>query len=320
MLNYAEVMNSITPAALQIKKILVTGGTGFIGKALCARLSASGFQVLVLTRRKNMRSSAHNITYVNKLDELDGISIDVIINLAGETISQRWSQATKKIIYDSRINTTRNIIEYIKSRSQKPQLLISGSAVGFYGTDPQKTFDETTDVSHKEREYAQYLCKAWEEEAKPAELLGIRVVILRMGVVLEKDGGILSKLLPSFYFGCGAQIGDGKQWLSWIARDDLIDLILFIIDHNDMHGAINATAPNPIKNRDFSLELAKNINRPCFFKTPGWILKALFGEMAAELMLQGQKVVPKEALSHGFNFSYPTIESALNKIFIKTSS
>lgn len=302
---------------LELKTALVTGGTGFIGTVLCARLVQSGFKVYVLTRAKSRALPSHNnlIAYVNKLEVLGNVEIDVIINLAGEAISRRWTRKAKENIYNSRILTTRYIIDYMKSLKKRPQLLISVSAVGYYGGDSVKVFDEETTFSNNTKGFAQYLCQSWEAEAQHAETLGVRVVLVRMGPVLEKNGGILSKLLPSFYLGLGSQIGSGRQWFSWIDRDDLIDLILFIISNTQISGPINATAPNPVTNKDFSLALAKVINRPCLIKTPEFILRLIFGQMAEEIMIQGQKVLPQKALNHGFHFVYPTLEKSLEKIF-----
>ncbi len=302
---------------LALKTVLVTGGTGFIGTVLCARLVQSGFKVYVLTRSESRVLHSHNnlIVYVNKLEMLGMVEIDVFINLAGEAISQRWTRKAKENIYNSRILTTRYIIDYMKSLKKKPQLFISGSAVGYYGVNSLKVFDEETGFSEDEKGFAQYLCQSWEAEARRAETLGVRVVLLRIGPVLEKNGGILSKLLPSFYLGLGSQIGSGRQWFSWIDRDDLIDLILFTISNTQIFGPINATAPNPVTNKDFSLALAKVINRPCLIKTPEFVLRLIFGQMAEEIMIQGQKVLPQKALNHGFHFVYPTLEKSLEKIF-----
>lgn len=300
----------------ETKTVLVTGGTGFIGKALCKQLVNSGFKVYVFTRKQKYLSQTNGsaISYTNTLNQLSNIKIDIIINLAGETISKRWSKTVKEKIYTSRILTTRHLIDYIRSQQNRPKLLISGSAVGYYGTHSQTPFDEESDMSSSAKGFAHSLCKAWEDEAQQAKALGVRVVLLRMGPVLAKDGGILSKLLPSFYLGLGSQIGDGKQWLSWIDREDLINLILFIISHTQIQGPINATAPTPVSNQDFSLTLAKAIQRPCLLKMPACFLKLLFGKMAEEIMLEGQKVLPQKALNYGFQFSYPRLEQSLSKI------
>ncbi|MCE3238903.1 MAG: cell division inhibitor-like protein [Gammaproteobacteria bacterium] len=301
----------------QVKNFLITGGTGFIGKALSESLLKHGYIIYILTRNKNLNSERSNQekNYINNLSEIQNIDIDIIINLAGETISKRWTEDAKKRIYSSRIVTTRDLVNYMRSKKTKPTLFISGSAVGYYGTDLKKTFNEEDSASNVNPQFASSLCKAWEDEASQAVALGVRTVFLRIGPVLEKDGGILKKLLPSFYLGLGSQIGDGKQWLSWIDRYDLIKLILFIIHQQNIDGPINATSPNPVTNKEFSCALAKALKRPCFLKIPGFILKLIFDQMADEIMVKGQKVLPQKALIHGFEFSYPTIEQSFEKIF-----
>lgn len=301
----------------QLKKILITGGTGFIGQDLCENLLKEGYMLYILTRSEKLNVPGDNQrkVYFNDLSEIQNIDIDIIINLAGKTIAQRWTNNTKQNIYSSRIATTQSLIGFIRSKKIKPTLFLSGSAVGYYGLDNQKTFTEENSASTIRSEFASSLCKAWEDEASHAVALGIRTVLLRIGPVLEKDGGILAKILPSFYLGLGSEIGDGQQWLSWIDRDDLIKLILFIIHQQNIDGPVNATSPNPITNKEFSLALAKSLHRPCFLKTPAFILKLIFGQMAEEIMIHGQKVLPDKAMRHGFEFSYPTIEQSLSKIF-----
>lgn len=296
--------------ASKLRTVLITGGTGFIGKALYKHLLALGYKVYILTRTKKYTQNI-GLSYINSFDELSNIDIDIIINLAGETIAKRWTKNAKNNIYNSRIITTNNIIKYIQHKKNKPKIFISASSVGYYGTDEHAVFDEESDIAKNKQEFSHFLCKNWEEKANSAKEFGVRVALLRIAPVLAKDGGILSKLLPSFYIGLGSLIGNGKQWFSWIDRDDLINLILFVISNNEIHGPVNATAPCPVTNKDFSLKLAKVINRPCFFKIPGFVFKLLFGQMADEIMLNGQKVLPKKALKHGFRFSYPTIEKSL---------
>lgn len=301
---------------LEVKTVLVTGGTGFIGKALCETLAKEGLHVYVLTRKKKVSGSGNlkKVFYIQELEDLHCVEINIIINLAGETIAKRWTRKSKDKIFSSRIETTRRIIDYIVSSQIKPALLISGSAVGYYGTDSHSVFDEDIKPSATEAGFSHNLCKSWEEEARKAEKFGVRVVLLRIGPVLEQGGGLLSKLLPSFYLGLGSIIGDGTQWISWIDRDDLITLILFIINNPNICGPINATAPNPIRNKEFSLSLAKRLKRLCMIRAPRCMLKLIFGEMADEIMLKGQKVLPKRALHCGFEFKYPTLEQSLEKI------
>ncbi len=301
----------------QQKKILITGGTGFIGQQLCEHLLKEGYILYILTRNEKLNGLVDNPTkfYLNNLNEIQNIDIDIFINLAGETIAQRWTDNAKQRIYSSRVATTRALVNFMRSKKIKPTLFLSGSGVGYYGAHHEKTFTEENGASTIRSEFASSLCKTWEDEASHAVGLGIRTVLLRIGPVLEKDGGMLAKVLPSFHLGLGSQIGDGQQWLSWIDRTDLIKLILFIIHHQNIDGPVNATSPNPITHKEFSLALAEAIHRPCFLKTPAFVFKLIFGQMAEEIMINGQKVLPEKVLRHGFEFSYPTIEQSFSKIF-----
>lgn len=301
----------------QSKKVLITGGTGFIGRYLCARLLQDGCVLYVLTRKKKPQKSKNNKDkiYINHLSDIQNISIDIVINLAGENIAQSWTEKTKSEIYNSRINTTQALVELMKKQQKAPELFISGSAVGYYGSTHNKTFTEENLSEPNSSEFASSLCYDWEQAVSPLNDLGIRIVLLRIGAVLEKDGGILGKLLPSFRLGLGSQIGQGMQWLSWIDRDDLIELIVFIMRQENINGPVNATSPNPVTNKEFSLALAKILNRPCFLKIPESVMRCIFGQMAEEIMMRGQKVLPQKALSHGFQFSYTTIEQSFSKIF-----
>ncbi len=297
---------------IEQKVFLITGGTGFIGRDLCNKLAEAGAEIFVLTRK--LRNSTNQIHYINSLSELKDIKVDIIINLAGETIAQRWSTKAKEKILNSRLSITSGIVEYIKTCEHKPSLLISGSAIGYYGNDKTKEFDENAQLSLNDS-FAHRVCRLWEEEALKAQEFIPRIVLLRTSVVLEKDGGMLGKLLLSFRLGLGSIVGDGEQTISWIDREDLIRLIFFIIENREISGPINACAPNPVNNRFFSLQLAKALHRPCFLRTPAFVFRLIFGQMADELMLAGSKVLPGKALSHGFKFLNPTIEKSFNKIF-----
>lgn len=294
---------------LREKKILVTGGTGFIGKPLCKTLVAAGAEVFVLTRSR--AKAPAGVTYISSLSDLK--DIDVIINLAGETVAQRWTSSAKRKITSSRLEVTASVIEYIRSAARKPALLINASAVGYYGTDANADFSEYSAPADASP-FSRALCTAWETAALQAEKFGVRTVMLRIGAVLEKDGGMLAKLLWPFRLGFGGKIGDGRQWLSWIDRDDLIKLILHVIRTPEIQGPVNATSPAPVSNEIFSRTLAETLGRPCLLSTPGFVLRALFGDMAEELMLNGQKVRPRKALDTGFVFDYPDLKSSLKKI------
>lgn len=293
------------------KTILVTGGTGFIGRALCAQLAARGAVLYILTRKKRAPTGA--ATYIQSLADIPPGGVDIIINLAGAPISQRWTPAARHAIRDSRIVTTNAIVDFIQRSAHKPQLLISASAIGYYGTSEDALFEETTPPVAAES-FAATLCHEWENSALPASKQGVRTVLLRIGVVLGKDGGVLKKLLPPFKFGLGGRLGSGRQWFSWIDRDDLIKLCLFIIENDDIDGPVNATAPHPVTNQAFTTALARALKRPAFANVPAIALRLGFGQMAEEIMLKGQRVVPAKALAHGFVFDFPQIKKSLEKI------
>lgn len=298
---------------MNTQTFLITGGTGFIGKALCQRLQKDGHRVYVLTRQ-NRLPNENSLFYVNSLASLAHIPIDTVINLTGEPIAQRWTNTSRTKITESRWMTTRSLVDHMNTMAEKPKLFITASAVGYYGTDSDRVFDETTPITPVPEAFGQHVCHQWEAEAQKAESLGIRVVYLRIGPVLEKDGGMLSKLLPSFYWGLGSILGNGKQWISWIDREDLLNLIEFIRLHSDIQGPVNATSPQPVTQADFSYTLAQVLRRPCVIKTPACVLKMMFGAMTEEILLKGQKVLPQKALSHGFVFQYPELKSSLKKI------
>ena len=301
---------------LQGKNILVTGGTGFIGKPLCQKMLQSGATVFVLTR-SGRRTSSDRLSYISALSNLAGTTPDIIINLAGEPIAQRWTKTAKDRIWKSRIEMTAALIDYIKSSPKKPSLFISASAIGYYGTDEKKAFSESTAPNQGGGVFSQGLCAAWENEAVKAQSYGVRTVLLRIGAVLGNEGGIISKLLLPFRLGLGGAISHGQQWFSWIDREDLIGLILHIIATPLIAGPINATAPNPVSNLAFSRALAAALHRPCFLNTPAFVLRLAFGDMADEIMLEGQQVIPQKAIESGYVYLYPTIDSSLQNCLKK---
>lgn len=292
--------------------ILITGGTGFIGTALCNALIKNGHELTVLTRSPEKQKNP-KIRYITTLKPDD--YFEVIINLAGEAIVKRWSNLQRKKVVESRIGTTNMLIEFITQAEKKPSLLISGSAIGYYGTDPKIEFHEDTPPQGEELlSFARHLCHLWEKEALRAQEQGVRVCLLRIGVVLEKNGGALSRMLPSFRLGLGGTIGDGKQWMSWIHRDDLITIIQYLINHPQLNGAFNATSPYPVTNEFFTKILAKTLGRKALLKTPACVIKLLFGRMGEEILLSGQKVMPHRLVKEGFEFQHPTLEKALKEI------
>jgi uncharacterized protein (TIGR01777 family) len=303
--------------SLEGKNILITGGTGFIGRPLCSSLLQSGANILLLTRRPELVEKNERLLAYSQLESIPHVEkIDVVINLAGETIAQRWNAPAKERIRDSRIGLTQHLVNFLSTRKKKPELFISGSAIGYYGYHESKIFDECTPPDKSAHDsFAAQLCKEWESAALQAQKSSIPTVILRIGAVLEKDGGILKKMYPAFFCGLGGQFGTGEQWLSWIHREDLIRLILFLIRNDNIRGPINAVSPEPITNRDFCKALAKCLNRPCLFPMPAAVVKILFGQMADEIMLAGQKIQPAEATRTGFEFHFSQVSSALNQIF-----
>jgi len=297
-----------------MKKILITGGTGFIGKALISSLLAEGYEVTVLSRDINSVESicGVGVKAISSLEELKPEdTYQIVINLAGAPIfDARWSDARKQIIRDSRINLTQQLVAGLAKMSTKPELLISGSAIGYYG-DHGATI--LTEYSGVKEDFSQQLCADWENEAKKAEQVGIRVCLIRTGLVLGEGGGLLQRMLLPFKLCLGGRLGGGQQWMSWIHREDWIAIALKMIIDTSMSGAYNATAPNPVTNSQFTKALADALNRPALLPVPAWLLKKLLGEMS-ELVLGSQRVFPERLLAAGFKFKYTTFSSALTQL------
>lgn len=295
-------------------KILITGGTGFIGKRLCRFLLDKKHILTVLSRNPKRVSSlcGESVKAISNLDELiasDGF--EAIVNLAGEGIADaRWSETRKQKLLDSRINTTQQLITYIEKSDNKPEVLISGSAIGYYGNHGSiKLYEE----SHAHAEFAHELCVKWEAMAQQAEKLGVRVCIIRTGLVIGDDGGFLKRMLLPFNLGLGGPMGDGQQWMSWIHRTDFISIIEKLLESKVLQGVFNGTAPEPVTNAEFSKTLGKVLNRPAFFPVPGFVLKILLGEMS-ELLLGGQRVMPERLEQAGFEFKFKSLELALKDV------
>lgn len=291
------------------KKILITGGTGFIGQQLVKRFVNLGSEITILSRQNQSPKQA--IRFISNLDEID-FEFDAVINLAGEPIAQRWSATKKQQINASRMEITKKLAIKIQQAKLAPSVFLSGSAIGFYGNDSKIIFDENSAVNLPHL-FSAELCNDWEQAAKAVQS-NTRLVLLRMGVVLGKNGGFLSKLLPPFRLGLGGKMGDGNQFLSWIHLSDAVRAIEFIIQNHDIVGAINLTSPKNITNRDFSKKLAKLLNRPCFCSVPAIAMKLIYGQMAEELILGGQQVQPTKLLGANFRFEFEDIEAALSDI------
>jgi uncharacterized protein len=294
--------------------VLVTGATGFVGSRLVAALTGAGHQVVALVRNPVKTDMLPPpITLITNLDQLPAdTAIDAIVNLAGEPIGNGlWTAAKRQKILQSRISMTGDIVDLIARLDRKPAALVSGSAVGWYGLWQDQVLTESA-KSHAC--FSHELCDTWENAARPAAGHGVRVAFLRIGLVLGTDGGLVSRMLTPFEFGLGGPLGSGRQWMSWIERDDLVRLIAHIIATPDLAGAINATAPIPVTNSTFTEELARRLHRPAVFRIPGALLRRLGGDFASELLLGGQRVLPNKALSNGFVFRHETLRSAFEAI------
>lgn len=289
-------------------QILVTGGTGFIGRRLCTRLLADGHEPIVLTRRPG-HDPQPGVRSVAALAEVG--PVQAVVNLAGEPLMDgRWTDARKQALRESRIGTTQALLAWMAALPERPRVLVSGSAIGWYGPRDSAPLDETASPGH---DFAAMLCRQWEAEALKAEDLGVRTCVLRTGIVLEREGGALQKMLPPFRMGLGGPMGDGRQWMSWIHREDLVGMILWLLTRDQARGAYNGTAPGTVTNRTFAATLGEVLHRPARLTTPAFALKLGFGEMAG-LLLTGQNVQPVHALAEGFAFQYPTLPEALQAI------
>jgi uncharacterized protein (TIGR01777 family) len=293
--------------------VLVTGATGFIGSRLVASLSGAGHRVIALVRNPAKAELPPPITVITSLDQLpDDTTIDAIVNLAGEPIGNGlWTEEKRRRILDSRINMTGDVIRLIARLTHKPAVLVSGSAIGWYGLWQDQVLTESA-KSHVC--FSHDLCEAWEQAAHPATAHGVRLVCLRIGLVLGTEGGFITRMLTPFEFGLGGPLGSGRQWMSWIERDDLVRLIAYVIARQDINGPINATAPIPVTNSKFTEELARRLGRPAIFRIPAALLRGVGGDFAEELLLGGQRVLPNKALSSGFVFRHETLRSAFEAI------
>ncbi|MEM9274863.1 MAG: TIGR01777 family oxidoreductase [Cyanobacteria bacterium P01_F01_bin.143] len=303
-------------------KIAITGATGFVGSRLVQKLNAENHQIIVFTRNlvkaKQVFPSLtfSNVEFVPYTPKESGTwqesisGCDAVINLAGEPISERWTAQLKQEIRESRQLGTRKIVEAIAKAAVKPKVLISGSAIGYYGTSETAVFEETSPSGN---DFLAQVCQDWEAEALKVEELGVRLAIIRVGIVLANGGGALAKMLGPFQFFAGGPIGTGKQWFSWIHRDDLINLIVESLTNEQMSGVYNATSPNPTKMSQFCQNLGEAMNRPSWLPVPEFALELLLGE-GAILVLEGQQVLPKKTQALGFKFQYPELKSALREI------
>ena len=290
---------------------LVTGGTGFVGRRLTEALAGDGHDVTVLTRdTQRARNLSAPFRVVTSLDQIDSSEqIDVVVHLAGEPVTGGpWTPARRERIGRSRPEMAKRLIELIRRLEVKPKVLVGASAVGWYGDCGEAVLNEGADYRDC---FAHRSCEAAEAAAAEAERLGVRVVVLRIGLVLGREDGLLARLLTPFDLGLGARLGSGRQWMSWIERDDLARLIAFVSTHEAIRGPVNAVAPHAVTNRVFTKALARALRRPAWFVLPRVLLVGALGDMARELMLASQRAVPAKVLDNGFEFRLPEIDVAL---------
>jgi len=294
--------------------ILVTGATGFIGRRVLEALHEKGYELAILSRRgyRAVALPYGKLTQRwNPQQELAPVSVieqaQAIVHLAGESVAGRWSDAKKRAIRESRVQGTRNLVAAIAQATTRPRVLVSGSAVGYYGDRGEETL---TEESAPGNDFLAEVCQAWEAEARRAEEHGVRVVCLRTGIVLEGDGGALQRMLPPFQLGLGGPLGSGRQWMPWVHREDVVGLILHALENETLSGPVNATAPEPVRNSEFTKTLGRVLGRPAFLPAPAFAIKWLVGDFA-DVLLASQCVLPARAQAAGYAVRYATLEPAL---------
>ena len=293
--------------------VVVTGSSGLIGSALVTNLRAAGHEVRRLVRRQP--SGADEFSWDPARHDIDGRALDgadAVVNLAGAGIGdRRWSEDYKDLVRRSRLDSTTTLVDAITARSDRPGVLLQGSAVGWYGDTGEDAVDETAPAGAG---FLAELVRQWEAAAQPAADAGVRVVRLRTGVVLSADGGALGKVLPLFKAGLGGRLGSGRQWMSWIALPDQIAAMRFLLDNPDIDGPVNVTAPEPVRNRDYTKAIGRAVHRPALALVPPIALRAALGGFADEGVLVSQRVLPARLEAAGFSFTYDDVDAALRAL------
>ncbi len=298
--------------------VFITGGTGFIGRHLCQLLLGKNHTLTVLSRQRDtqVRAICGDVAVLHRLEDLTPEHrFDAIVNLAGEPIiGPRWTEKRKQVLWDSRVALTAKLAEWIEKANVKPEVLVSGSAVGYYGDQGDRLLDE--DSPPVEKGFGQRLCAAWEEAARKSEKYGVRVCRIRTGLVIGKGGGFLARMLPAFRLGLGGRIGDGRQWMSWVHIDNHIRMVDRLLNDATLAGPFNLTASNPVTNAEFTATLACLLGRPALLPVPAPVLRLLMGEMA-ELLLGSQRVILKRFQEMHFQFCFDNLEAALGDVLAK---
>lgn len=297
-------------------KVVIAGATGLIGSELSSRFAADGHTVVVLTRDAGQVEAPYKPSEWNPGERRIDLSVmedaELAINLAGATLAQRWTNSRKREILDSRLQSTTLLSDTIAQLEKPPGVFISASAIGYYGShDPDEKVDESTDAGSG---FLAHVCREWEAATNPAEERGIRVVHPRFGIVLNKSGGALARMLPIFRKGAGGKLGSGKQMMSWIALEEIYPAILHIVAHEAISGPVNLVSPNPVANEEFTRTLADVLGKPAFFTASAFMLRLAYGQMADEALLSGVAVYPAKLLESGYQFKYPHLADALREI------
>ena len=295
-------------------RILLTGGTGLIGQALCRHWQSQGHDLWVWSRNpQQVPTLCSGAQGIAQLQALDGSApLDAVVNLAGAPIAARpWTAARRDLLWRSRVDLTRSLVDWMGKQATPPRVLLSGSAVGWYGDGGEQWLSE--DSAPGNGDFGSRLCVAWEQEAERARQWNVRVALLRTAPVLAPQGGMLARLLPPFRLGLGGRLGSGQQWMPWIHLDDQVALIDHLLQHQDASGPFNACAPEAVRNADFTRTLARTLHRPALLPAPAWALRLALGEMSV-LLLGGQRLVPRRTQEAGFTWRHPTLAGALKQL------